>query len=109
VVAEEESVYALTAYRDATTEPAIRAVLEGVLADEVRHAAAGRALYAELVVRLDDAGIAQLQATMRADRASLRADYRASAQGGAGRALGGSIVIADLEAVWRRVPGGALA
>src|SRR5688572_14093884 len=103
VVAEEESVYVLTAYRDATTEPALRAVLDIVLADEVRHAAAGRALLA--LFETDHVFDHELDA----DRAELRAIYRASARdagstrdtgstcGGAGRALGASIEQADLD------------
>ena len=103
VVAEEESIYALAAYRNATTEPAIRSVLDGVLVDEVRHAAAGRALLSELGGRLDAVEHARLDATMHEDRETLRDDYRRSARGGAGRALGGSIERADLEAIWERL------
>ncbi len=103
VVAEQESIYALAAYRNATTEPAIRAVLETILADEVRHAAFGRALFRELGGRLDDGERARLAEIMAADRAALRAEYLASACGGEGRALGGSIERADLEAVWDRL------
>lgn len=94
VVAEEESVHALVAYRAATIEPAIRAVLELLLVDEVRHAAAGRALLR--VVGRD----AQLEAIMDADRADLRTQYVHSARGGAGRALGACIEVADLEQIW---------
>lgn len=108
VVVEEESVLALAAYRDATTEPAIRAVIERVLADEVRHAATGRALLAVFEHgALADATAAlraELPALMAADRALLREDYRRSARGGAGRALGACIERADLERYWRRVP-----
>jgi hypothetical protein len=103
VVAEEESIFTLAAYRNATTEPAIKRVLDGILVDEVRHAAAGRALLAELEGRLDDDGRMRLHATMTEDRAQLRDDYRASARGGEGRALGGSIELADLEAIWERL------
>lgn len=106
VVGEEESIYALVAYRDATTDPAIRSVLETILVDEVRHAATGRALLA-----LFDAGPlaaatvaarAALPALLDADRAALRDDYRAAC-GGPGRALGGSIEVRDLEQIWSRV------
>lgn len=109
VVVEEESIYALAAYRDATTEPAIKNVFEQILADEVRHAAAGRALLplfehgalAESTAELR----AQLPELMARDRAELRTHYRASAIGGPGRALGASIECADLDAIWdlRRV------
>ena len=100
VVAEEESIAVLAAYRNASTEPAIRAVFQLVLTDEARHAAAGRAILAELArtSRTADAfdGLAD---EMAADRAVLRTTYRNLAVGGPGRALGGSIVLADLEAV----------
>ena len=96
VVAEEESIYALAAYRAATTEPAIRAVFDLLLVDEVRHAAAGRALL-ELV-----GNDAQLRATMDADRADLRTRYSDSARGGPGRALGACIELADLMQIWTR-------
>ena len=102
VVAEQESIYALAAYRDATTEPAIRAVFDGILADEVRHAAAGRALFAELAPRAATAELAALRAQMNDDRDALRAEYLASAVGGSGRELGGGIERADLERIWRR-------
>jgi hypothetical protein len=98
VVAEEESIYALAAYRAATTAPAIRAVFDLLLVDEVRHAATGRALL-RLVGTDDD-----LEAIANADRAELRARYADSARGGAGRALGACIEVADLEQVWARVP-----
>ena len=103
VVAEEESIYALAAYRNATTEPAIRAVLGEVLADEARHAAAGRALYGELIGRLDECEQSRLEQIMRVDRAELRGEYVKSARGGEGRALGGSIERSDLEAIWERL------
>ena len=108
VVAEEESVYVLVAYRDATTDPAIRAIFELVLVDEVRHAATGRALLAELWTMCDRGLLAgqtraELAQVMADDRASLRDGYVRSAQGGPGRALGASIERADLEAIWRRV------
>jgi hypothetical protein len=91
VVAEEESIHVLAAYRDATSEPAIRAVLADVLTDEVRHAAAGRAILAAL-----GGATAELAAEMAADRARLRADYASGACGGPGRALGACIELADL-------------
>ena len=97
VIGEQESIYALAAYRDATSEPAIASVLELVLLDEVRHAAAGRALYAMLTSEADRARLAPLLAD---DRAELRATYTASACGGPGRALGGSIELADIARHW---------
>jgi hypothetical protein len=105
VVAEEESISALAAYRDATSDPATKAVFGLLLADEVRHAAAGRALLA----LFDHGGLARETVTLRraipeimaADRAALRAEYEASAQGGPGRALGGTIELADLQRYWQ--------
>ncbi len=107
VVVEQESIYALAAYRDATTEPAVRGVLELVLVDEVRHAAVGRAL----LPLFDNGALAEttgelrakLSALMAADRADLRAHYLASATGGPGRGLGACLVTADLESMWRKL------
>jgi hypothetical protein len=104
VVAEEESVAVLAACRDATTAPSIRAVLAGLLRDEARHAATGRALLRLLLPTVDAADRADLDAVMADDRAELRARYRAAATGGPGRALGASVTIADLDAVRRRLP-----
>ena len=104
VVAEEESVAVLAAYRNASTEPAIRAVFQLVLTDEVRHAAAGRAILAEFARCPRTAGeFSGLVDEMAADREVLRANYRAAAAGGPGRALGGSIEVADLgiSPTWR--------
>lgn len=85
VVAEEESVAVLAAYRDASTEPAIRAVFQLVLTDEARHAAAGRAILAELARLPRTAGeFAGLAEEMAADRAVLRATYRDLALGALG-------------------------
>lgn len=104
VVGEEESIYVLAAYRDATTEPAIRTVLEQILTDEVRHAAAGRALmplFAHGELARSTAELrATLPALMAGDRADLRAHYLASANGGPGRALGACLERADLDAMW---------
>ncbi|MBL0219374.1 MAG: ferritin-like domain-containing protein [Myxococcales bacterium] len=104
VVAEEESIAVLAAYRDATTEPAIRAVFQIVLADEVRHAAAGRAILAELACSPRTApACVGLDETMAVDRAELRVGYRTLAIGGPGRMLGASIELADLETIWHRM------
>jgi hypothetical protein len=101
VVVEEESLTVLAAYRNATTEPAIRAVFSQLLRDEVRHAAAGRAL-----LTLFEAGPlatetvelrAALPELMAADRADIRATYRATAIDGPGRALGASLRAGDVQ------------
>lgn len=107
VVAEEESVHVLDAYRRASSDPAIVATFDVLLVDEVRHAAAGRALLAQFHTgHLADAcadalpELAELAAT---DRATLRETYAATAIGGPGRALGASIELADLVYPSRRV------
>ena len=100
VVAEEESIPVLAAYRNASTEPAIRAVFQLVLTDEARHAAAGRAILDELARSPQTwASFDGLASEMAADRALLRATYRDLAVGGPGRALGGSIELTDLGTV----------
>lgn len=100
VVAEEESIYVLDAYRRASREPAIVTTLDVLLVDEVRHAAAGRALLAafhtgHLAAACADV-LPELPELAAADRAALRATYAATAIGGPGRALGASIELADL-------------
>ena len=100
VVAEEESVHVLDAYRRASSDPAIVATFAVLLVDEVRHAAAGRALLAQfhtghLAVACADA-LPDLAELAAADRAVLRETYTATAIGGPGRALGASIELGDL-------------
>ncbi|HEU0037511.1 MAG TPA: ferritin-like domain-containing protein [Kofleriaceae bacterium] len=107
VVGEEESLHVLAAYRDATTEPAIRDVLGIVLVDEVRHAATGRALLALFTdgPLADEPGLLDgpaLDRLMRDDRAALRADYLRAARPGPGRALGACVDVTDLERAWQR-------
>lgn len=95
VIGEAESVAVLRAYRDATTDPACRAALSSILADEVRHAAAGKHLLERLIGALDPAELAplvgELPAQMEEDARSIRAIHRAAAQDGAGRRYGVSI------------------
>ena len=106
VTVEQESIYALAAYRNATTEPSIRAMLDLVLLDEVRHAAAGRGLLEELARGPHAAACAaeleRLAPQLAADRDHLRSVYRASAHGGPGRALGAALMPSDLEMMWAR-------
>lgn len=94
VVAEDESVRVLRAYRDATTDPACHRALSILLVDEVRHAAAGRALFDRLVAafagRLDDL-LERLPATLARDRAHIVAQHQAGADGAPGRMFGASI------------------
>ena len=107
VVAEEESVPVLVAYRDATSQPEIAAVLGILVTDEARHAAAGRSLWRVFAQgRLANAtqrARADICAEMAADRASLREAHAATAHGGAGRGLGASLCAHDLTRVPVRV------
>ena len=100
VVAETESIRVLEAYRNATTAPEVRSVIDGLLCDEVRHAAAGRELLALLEQTLSAKDVASLRerlpAIMTADRERLHALYRSSARGGPGRGLGASLSAEDL-------------
>jgi hypothetical protein len=100
VVAEEESVHVLDAYRRASSDPAIVATFEVLLVDEVRHAAAGRALLALFhtghLAAACASALPELAELAAADRGALRESYRATAVGGPGRALGASIELADL-------------
>jgi hypothetical protein len=108
VVAEAESVTSFLAYRDATTDPAPRAVLSVLLRDEVRHAAAGLALRDTLAAMLPasarGAVLEHLARVEAVDRADLRQRYDEAARGGAGRTLGASITPADLAAARARRP-----
>lgn len=94
-VAETESVRVLRAYRDATRDPAIREVLQVILCDEARHAAAGDALAARLAAAVPASELAEVRSrlpeTMERDIAELRATYLDSARGGPGRELGASL------------------
>ena len=95
VVAESESVRAMAAYRDATSDPACRAALSLLLADEVRHAATGRALLDRLIDFADPAEvaplIAQLPAIMAMERAHVVREHARFATDGPGRMFGASI------------------
>jgi hypothetical protein len=100
VVAEDESITMIAAFRDAATEPAVREALGLLLVDEVRHAAAGRALLrlftdGPLRAPVADA-LPALPALLDADRAELRARYLSEARGGPGRALGACLQRQDL-------------
>lgn len=94
VVAERESLKMLCAYRNATSEPAVRRVFEILVRDESRHFVAGRRLQ-----KLLEASFPQEIAPVRTrvdlavqgDLATMHRIYRASADGGPGRALGASL------------------
>jgi hypothetical protein len=100
VVAETESIRVLEAYRNATTEPLIRGVMDSLLCDEVRHAATGRELQTLLEQSLPFGPTARMRERLPGvlveDRARLRALYRDNARGGAGRGLGAALLPDDL-------------
>jgi hypothetical protein len=102
VVAETESVPALRAYLRAAEDAAVRAVLEILLMDEVRHAAVGRALHTALQASYPRDTIQglldRLPRIVARETAYLRAQYRSSAVGGPGKRYGASILPEDLEA-----------
>lgn len=95
VVGESESLPMLRAYRDATSDLAVRAAYDTLLFDEARHAAAGKHLSALLRERLHAHDLAPFlareDAVVAADRAHMRALHRAAASGGPGRRYGVSI------------------
>lgn len=95
VIGEGESVACLRAYRDATTDPAVRAALSVLLADEARHYAAGRALEALLSesfpAELVAGARARIDARAMDDIAHIRRAHRAGATGGPGRRFGVSL------------------
>ena len=91
VVAEGESIAILKAYRDATGDAGCRAALSTLLQDEARHYATGRALFAQLVRRVDAEAAQGLETVMQADALSIRAAHRRGAMGGPGRRFGVSI------------------
>lgn len=95
VIGEGESVACLRAYRDATSDPAVRAALSTLLADEVRHYAAGRALERLLEETLPPALVRHTQTRLAPrlaeDVAAIRRAHRAGATGGPGRRFGVSL------------------
>lgn len=95
VVGEAESLMALRAYRDATSDPAVREAYAILLYDEARHASAGRNLEAVLRASFDDSVfdpfLARRDRVADADRRHHRAVHRAGATGGPGRAFGVSL------------------
>jgi hypothetical protein len=104
VVGEAESVPMFDAFRRAADEGPIKRVLEIILHDEVRHAAAGRAVLAAIEEAMEESGLAidpALGEEMEATRARIRASYRRAATGGPGRGLGASIRVEDLGALGR--------
>lgn len=101
VLVESESVRSLRAYVRAAEDAAIRDVLQSLLADEVRHAAAGVALERMLLERFDEPAVrearARVEGRIEDERAHLREAALARAVDGPGRALGASLRPSDLE------------
>ncbi len=96
VVAETESVRAMAAYRDATSDAAVRRAMELLLADEVRHATAGRHLARELAPLVSPEMRAEADQIVAAERTYIRAGYRASGTRGPGRSVGASLTREEL-------------
>lgn len=99
VVGESESLPMFDAFRRATTDASIQRVLAIILHDEVRHAAAGRAILPVVEQSAVEAGVAldpDLAEAMATTRERIRALYRRAATDGPGRALGASIRADDL-------------
>jgi hypothetical protein len=101
VVADEESITAFMAYRDATTDAALMRVLSALHRDELRHVATGAALLDMLAGMVPDTMrpevLARLESMEAKDRNDLRRRYDATARGGPGRLLGAAIKYTDLE------------
>lgn len=99
VVGESESIPMFEAFRRATTDASIQRVLTIIMQDEVRHAAAGRAILPVVEQAAIEAGVTlepDLVETMATTREHIRALYRRAATDGPGRALGASIRAEDL-------------
>lgn len=103
VVGEAESLIALRAYRDATSDLAVREAYAILLYDEARHASAGRNLEAVLRASFEDAVfepfLSRRDDVAEADRRHHRAVHRAGATGGPGRAFGVSIFAHEIPAL----------
>lgn len=97
VVVEEAAVRTFRAHLRADLDPAIRAVIEALLTDEIRHEATGTALRALLEHRYPEAreGLAE---RLEGDRRHLLEEALRRADDGPGRALGASLRQSDLEA-----------
>lgn len=108
VVGEAESLIALRAYRDATSDPAVREAYAILLYDEARHASAGRNLEAVLRASFEDAAfepfLSRRDDVAEADRRHHRAVHRAGATGGPGRAFGVSIFAHEIPALPSTAP-----
>ncbi len=104
VVVEQASVLSFRAHLRAVEDPAIRSVFERLLADEVRHAAAGVALQNLLERHYPDEQLresrARLASRLAGDRDHLREQAWAHATDGPGRALGASLRRSDLEGLY---------
>lgn len=95
-VVEEAAVRTFRAHLRAELDPAVRAVVESLLADELRHAAIGTELRRLLEQRFP-AGRAGLAEKVEGDERHLREEARRRADDGPGRSLGASLRASDLE------------
>jgi hypothetical protein len=102
IVAETESLHALRAYRDATTDPGVRAVMDTIVKDELTHARAGHELAAILGSLLPADELAalepELRETMEQDRAHIRRIHLDGAREGPGRPFAASVRREEIEA-----------
>jgi hypothetical protein len=109
VVAETASVHILREYRDATEEPALRALFDRILRDEVRHAAAGFALLDVLVAsyprRVFGSVIERLPEIVAGDLEYVSDVYRSGDVDPRGRTLGASIDAGAIERALTRARG----
>jgi hypothetical protein len=109
VVAETASVHILREYRDETEEPALRALFERILRDEVRHAAAGFALLDVLLGTFPDHAfgsvIDRLPVIVAGDLDYVSEVYRIGDVDPRGRTLGASIDAAAVERALARARG----
>lgn len=92
-IGEGESLACMRAYRRAATEPGAVALLDALLLDEARHFATGQHLEQLLLATYPELQSfhASLEPLLMDDVRAIRAQHRAGASGGPGRAFGVSI------------------
>ena len=95
-VVEATAVRAFRAHLRADLDPAIRAVFQSLLADEIRHAAVGAELREHLEKRFPEGRIG-LASMLEGDVRHLREEALQRAGDGPGRALGAVLRRSDLE------------
>jgi hypothetical protein len=92
-IGEGESIACMRSYRRAATDPAAIAVLDALLLDEARHFRTGQHLEALLLETYPELASfhASLEPLLMEDVRAIRAQHRAGATNGPGRAFGVSI------------------